>query len=1138
MPTDTLDLSTLSRPALEERVLHLSRANEKHIRRWNEVKPLLKKSVADNAALESTVQERESVIRRLNNEMDTLTFSKQALESKVKKLQTAFKKEQQEHHMLKAQANTTLLSQLLLPAADTKSKKEIQLETSLRAYEQELRIKIEENERIHMTMFELKIEQEETLGVMKKKVTELQSLADERAERNRLLERDNQQLESTLESARKQHDEKTEEWSATLNDLSQRLTDETQRFHSLEQQLTSQLNEAHALFRSKVLFDDSQHRTLNSGNVARFNHAEVVATAAFVDELGSFAHSLRNEIVGACKNWRLLLDVPEPPLLGSQQLPPPSEQDRATLRQAVTGISNLTQQLEQLFDQLGQAMTSIRKHLTAQAKGNSHSSDETERHINIISELVASILRSIDDALLWQIDQLERRMSGSSSSSRSRVRPNQPLLLSLQALLTCYRHLQSHVHAGTEAIQRLQHTSSTNNTSTSLTCPPSWPFTYVLQQLSAPNTTTFSSSFAPSSSHLPTTATSSSSPAAGSSSSLFTYLQGFESLLSDLVNSFVRFATTEQNLYHHEAAARVQNKVLSHLTNVTKLVSAGTALLTKHARAGQQQLQQQQQQRLLLSHSTSIAASSSSPSPTALVSPSPSDLSFSQLSAVHGRSVSYLHSLNSQPAPVHIPYIVAVQTADRLKVVEAECARLRDDMRTVLTNVTNLETERAQHLDTIETLNKELDQVRTAFDRAQAELSTSTSSYNTLERQHDTLRNEFELTEERLMKLESKLSEWKEKVKSLEKDKQAVAEKWKEEGASWSAKLDKVKQQLDSAEQARKLLQAQHEAQTDEVATLRKQQAEVAELASNVSAADTDPTPLVPASASAQIAQSLSTSTVEHMDVPSDNMNVSAPTDNGSSSKVSPPAPALEAACQAGESTIPSIDVPAVLVYENGMHAGLFSAFNSSSTVASSAHELSPRQEQRKAAAELVDAETNTEPEPSPTPSATTPTVSTRMSEEKSSAPIPSSEPDVKVGVEPALSSIGAVAVLPPSLHPVRAPSSVTSALAEYARLANELARSDAKAVRYHSQLSKLANVANAAHARYLDAQAEVAKCRAQVKKLTEDQGVTKANYEVMMAELTEHICQLTEKLASTDAQQQQRNKPKQPTKSTGGTQW
>jgi hypothetical protein len=86
----------------------------------------------------------------------------------------------------------------------------------------------------------------------------------------------------------------------------------------------------------------------------------------------------------------------------------------------------------------------------------------------------------------------------------------------------------------------------------------------------------------------------------------------------------------------------------------------------------------------------------------------------------------------------------------------------------------------------------------------------------------------------------------------------------------------------------------------------------------------------------------------------------------------------------------------------------------------------------------------------------------------------------------------------------------------------SSLSHSDAKSAAYFHQLSSLSLLLQAARSAWEGAAAQAHANEQRSQRLQEELRVTKQSYECMNVELTEKVCQLTEKLAANDAFAQQ----------------
>lgn len=80
----------------------------------------------------------------------------------------------------------------------------------------------------------------------------------------------------------------------------------------------------------------------------------------------------------------------------------------------------------------------------------------------------------------------------------------------------------------------------------------------------------------------------------------------------------------------------------------------------------------------------------------------------------------------------------------------------------------------------------------------------------------------------------------------------------------------------------------------------------------------------------------------------------------------------------------------------------------------------------------------------------------------------------------------------------------------------------DTKAARFHYQLQKMGRALSLLHSKYVYSHRTTARTQAQYTKLQSTLKTTKDNYETMIHDLTERLCQLTEQIARQDARNMQ----------------
>ena len=128
---------------------------------------------------------------------------------------------------------------------------------------EELRVKIEENERVHMEMFEMKKQFESSKGAVEKALEDQQKrtkeLVDECVRKDTSLKR----LMSDKESLLCEKDRLSKE----LNYSVQTATKTQEQMKSINEELTTELAYQRDRFSGKILFDDTKNSKVNVLNI-------------------------------------------------------------------------------------------------------------------------------------------------------------------------------------------------------------------------------------------------------------------------------------------------------------------------------------------------------------------------------------------------------------------------------------------------------------------------------------------------------------------------------------------------------------------------------------------------------------------------------------------------------------------------------------------------------------------------------------------------------------------------------------------------------------------------------------------------------------------------------------------------------
>jgi len=90
--------------------------------------------------------------------------------------------------------------------------------------------------------------------------------------------------------------------------------------------------------------------------------------------------------------------------------------------------------------------------------------------------------------------------------------------------------------------------------------------------------------------------------------------------------------------------------------------------------------------------------------------------------------------------------------------------------------------------------------------------------------------------------------------------------------------------------------------------------------------------------------------------------------------------------------------------------------------------------------------------------------------------------------------------------------------------LQSQLVAADTKAMEFHMEVERLQGKLQALAAKHEAAKTQCNEFKSKCSKLADELATTRAGYDKMMNEMTEHICQLTDKLAEKDARRAHAN--------------
>ncbi|XP_013411783.1 protein phosphatase 1 regulatory subunit 21 [Lingula anatina] len=217
--------------------------------------PVLKKAVLDEQTKENhfkeAIKEKEQSIRKFEQEIDSLVFRNQQLTKRVEILQS---------ELVDAEAK------------DKKSKNkhnDVSLSTSPRssAIGEELKQKIEENERLHKQVYNSDLEYKQKVADLQDRLTMLEQ---ESAQHQQVLQTTQQNSKVQLEKLQNEKamlEIKLHEQEKLSKEAKLRAQTAEQQLKMIQTDLTSKLTQATKTIRDKLPFNDTKFRDLNALNV-------------------------------------------------------------------------------------------------------------------------------------------------------------------------------------------------------------------------------------------------------------------------------------------------------------------------------------------------------------------------------------------------------------------------------------------------------------------------------------------------------------------------------------------------------------------------------------------------------------------------------------------------------------------------------------------------------------------------------------------------------------------------------------------------------------------------------------------------------------------------------------------------------
>ncbi|KAL5009078.1 hypothetical protein ScPMuIL_014659 [Solemya velum] len=250
--------------------------------------PVLKKGFLDEQAahneLKDIVKEKEQSVRKLEQEVDSLTFRNQQLSKRVLILQEEFEATQQSSNKKKNKHNEHEVRMASVPSG---------------IFSEELQGKIEENAKLHKQVYESGLEYETKMQELRHRLSKYEQESSQ-----------HQQVLSVTMQKNKSQIEKLQEEKAMLEVKLQTLESDVKNYRGraeiAEEKLTfvqgnleGQLDCANKIINDRLPFIDTKQRDLNSLNIPTYDRKHQLRTCELVGQ----AANLMSELVQALSNF-------------------------------------------------------------------------------------------------------------------------------------------------------------------------------------------------------------------------------------------------------------------------------------------------------------------------------------------------------------------------------------------------------------------------------------------------------------------------------------------------------------------------------------------------------------------------------------------------------------------------------------------------------------------------------------------------------------------------------------------------------------------------------------------------------------------------------------------------------------------
>lgn len=377
---------------------------------------VLKKAVLDeqanSAAIKEQLKMKEQSMRKQEQEMESLTFRNQQLAKRVELLQEE------------------------LTATETKGKKSKKVgepspqlsQEQKSVFDEDLRKKIEENERLHMQFFEVDEKHKQIEEALQ---TKLEALEKEAAQHQAVLSGLTQKYMENIEKLQNEK-AKLEVKSQTLEreakDCRHRTEECQQQLKTLHVDLNSRLNESLTIINEKVPFNDTKCSRLNALNVPLHNRRHQLK----VRDIAGQALSFIQDFVKALLNFHTYTEQ-------RVQIFP--------IDSAIDLISPLNQKFSQYLHENASHVRPLEEgilHLFESITEDTVTVLETTAKLKSFSEYLTTYMRFLQKILPYQLKSLEEECEFSLCTSTLRAR-NLELYSDMKKMTAVFEKLQTYV---------------------------------------------------------------------------------------------------------------------------------------------------------------------------------------------------------------------------------------------------------------------------------------------------------------------------------------------------------------------------------------------------------------------------------------------------------------------------------------------------------------------------------------------------------------------------------------------------------------------------------------------------------------------------------------------------------------------